>query len=281
MNTNETQLASKTKSLTNFDLTKLRKTLTDSADETLYLPAQLTHVKQAYMHSIKFKSEINNLLIKLISGHHMETDSISVEKSGYLLSATTSKVYLINADLDAIYCFKPEQLADLSSYNGSPYLLNLPIKESTRRSFKSMPYGLINKLIKPMAETVANCADLQKLATNEIQWYKLLNVETYKYFDNKAKKNKVGILMDFYDFSSLPQCEPTGEPTSETDGEPQSKTESKNEDISNLIKKEKVFFNPLYMTWDRTPLTKVGSIKFNKTISQSYLQVSIINYLSK
>lgn len=274
MNINETQLTSKTKSLTNFDLTKLRKTLTDSADETLYLPAQLTHVKQAYMHSIKFKPEINNLLIKLISEHHVKSDSISLEIRGYLLSATTSKVYLINTDLDTIYCFKPEQLTDLSSYNSSPYLLNLPIKESTRRSFKSMPYGLINKLIKPMAETVANCADLQKLANNDIQWYKLLNVETYKYFDNKAKKNKVGILMDFYDFSSLPQCEPNGEPNNES----QSKTGSKNEDISNLIKKEKVFFNPLYMTWDRTPLTKVGSIKFNKTISQSYLQVSIIDY---
>lgn len=271
MNTNETQLTSKTKSLTNFGLTKLRKTLTDSADETLYLPAQLTHVKQAYMHSIKFKPEISSLISKLISEHRMKTDSISAEVIGYLLSATTSKVYLINYDLDAIYCFKPEQLAGLSSNNSTQYLLNLPIKESTRRNFKSMPYGLINKLIKPMAETIANCVDLQKGDINDIQWYKLFNVETYKYFDNKAKKNKVGILMDFYDFSSLPQ----GKSQSETDSEPQ----SNNEDISNLIKKEKVFFNPLYMTWDRTPLTKVGSIKFNKTISQSYLQVSIINYL--
>lgn len=277
MNTNETQLTSKTKSLVNFDLTELRKTLTDSEDETLYLPAQLTHVKQAYMHSIKFKPEISSLINKLIMEYHLKSDSISVEVSGYLLSATTSKVYLINSDLDAIYCFKPEQLADLSSYYNSSYLLNLPIKESTRRKFKSMPYGLINKLIKPMAETVANCTPLQKGATNDIQWYKLLNVETYKYFDHKAKKNKVGILMDFYDFSSLQQAT-HDEPQGESQGNEQ---QGELEVISNLIKKEKVFFNPLYMTWDRTPLTKVGSIKFNKTISQSYLQISIIEYLSK
>lgn len=277
MNTNETQLTSKTKSLVNFDLTELRKQLADSVDETLYLPAQLTHVKQAYMHSIKFKPEISSLINKMILEQQLETDSISLEVSGYLLSATTSKVYLINLYLDAIYCFKPEQLADLSSSDNAPYLLNLPIKESTRRRFKSMPYGLINKLIKPLAETVAQCTPLQKGATNDVRWYKLLNVETYKYFDNKAKKNKVGILMDFYDFSSLPQQASHDEPQSEQQGEQQSVAE----DISNLIKKEKVFFNPLYMTWDRTPLTKVGSIKFNKTISQSYLQVSIIEYLSK